>query len=131
MRAAKSKHFGAGASKVASPAFGRKQESAKNEIAVPILCKFWLEDAVWNGIAADLAVAAFGSSFEEARDNLATALVSHFESVQEAGKIEQLIALLQEKARDYLPFAEVSPDSPLVKMLVAIKDDEVFSLTPA
>ncbi|MFQ5925897.1 MAG: type II toxin-antitoxin system HicB family antitoxin [Terriglobia bacterium] len=110
--------------------FGAKK-AADTSVAVPILCKFWFEDGVWNGVAADLAVAAFGSSFEEAMANLRTAIGSHLESVIEAGNVTALITHLQERAREYgfLSLDEISPSSPLVKMLVAMKNQELVAVT--
>ncbi|HEX9764209.1 MAG TPA: hypothetical protein VGA39_02910 [Candidatus Acidoferrales bacterium] len=97
--------------------------------SVPILCKFWREDDVWNGVAEDLPVAAFGATFEDAKENLRCALESHIESVAEAGDVVALIQHLQEKSRDYLAVDEISPGSPLVKMLVAMKNQEVVAVT--
>ncbi len=52
---------------------------------ISILCRFWSEDGVWNGLAKDLPVAAFGQTFEEARRNLSDALLSHLQSASELG----------------------------------------------
>lgn len=48
-----------------------------------ILCKFWSEDGVWNGVSEDLPVAACGQTFEEARRNLSDALLCHLQSASE------------------------------------------------
>lgn len=92
---------------------------------VPVLCRFWHEDGVWNGIAQETAVAVFGNSFEEARENLRSALESHFDSAEETGQVEQVLACLVERARDYrfLSLDEIAPDSAIVKMQVARKGE--------
>lgn len=98
-------------------------------VAVPILCKFRFEDGVWNGVAEDLPVAVFGNTFEEAKENLRSAIESHIESVLESGEVMPLIQHLQERGREYLSVDEISPGSPLVKMLVAMKNREIVSVT--
>ncbi len=107
------------------------KRTEQNGVAIPILCRFWFEDGVWNGTAEDMAVAVFGSTFEEAMSNMRAAVGSHIESVMEAGEIEDLIRHLQERAKEYgfLSLDELSPSSPLVKMLVAIRDREVIAVT--
>lgn len=105
------------------------RQGAEIGVTVPILCKFWSEDGVWNAVAEDLPVAVFGSSFEEARDNLRAAIESHIESMIETGQVGELITHLQERAREYLSVDEISPDSPLLKMLVAMKNQEIIAVT--
>ena len=41
---------------------GEKRPSVSQEM--PVLCKFWQEDGVWNGSAQDLPVAVFGETIE-------------------------------------------------------------------
>lgn len=109
--------------------FWGKRESPTSGVSIPVLCKFWCEDGVWNGAAEHLPVAAFGETFEEAKRNLANAVVCHFESANETGRIDQLVSELQGHAREHLAVDEISYDSPLVKMLVALKDREVFAVS--
>lgn len=101
------------------------------DIIVPILCRFWLEDEIWNGVAVDLPVAVFGESFEAALSNLKSALKCHMEVVFESGKAAEIINHLQEKRREYgfLSMDEISEDSPIVKMLVAMKKPELLAVT--
>jgi predicted RNase H-like HicB family nuclease len=89
-----------------------------------VLCKFWPEDGVWNGIAEDLPVAVFGETFEEAKRNLADALESHLSSVMDSGEGDRVVKDLQSRARDYLCIDEIPLDSALLKMLVAVKSQE-------
>lgn len=95
---------------------------------ISILCRFWSEDGVWNGVAEDLPVAAFGPTFEEARRNLSDALLSHLQSASELGKLAEIIRLLQQREHDFLPVDEIPLNSPLLKMLVAMKDREFLAL---
>jgi predicted RNase H-like HicB family nuclease len=96
---------------------------------ISILCRFWSEDGVWNGVAEDLPVAAFGQTFEEARRNLSDALLSHLQSAFELGQLAETIRQLREREHDFLPVNEIPLNSPLLKMLVAMKDREFLALT--
>ncbi|HXC42284.1 MAG TPA: hypothetical protein VNY51_02045 [Candidatus Dormibacteraeota bacterium] len=49
--------------------------------SIPIDCDFWPEDDGWKGICKSLPVTARGSSFEDAKKNLATELQVHIERV--------------------------------------------------
>lgn len=91
---------------------------------IPILCKFWQEEGLWNGIAVDLPVAVFGDTFEEAMTHMRDALVCHLDVLNQSGKANETEEHLREKAHDYgfLSMDEVSADSPMVKMLVAMKN---------
>jgi predicted RNase H-like HicB family nuclease len=62
---------------------------------------------VWNGVAEDLPVAAFGQTFEEARRNLSDALLSHLQSACELGKLPEMMSLLQQREHDFLPVDEI------------------------
>jgi len=95
---------------------------------VSILCRFWSEDGVWNGVAQDLPVAAFGQTFEEARRNLSDALLCHLQSASELGRLPEIMNLLQQREHDFLPVDEIPLNSPLLKILVAMKDREFLAL---
>jgi predicted RNase H-like HicB family nuclease len=103
-------------------------EPEKPVHAIPILCKFWSEDGVWNGVAKHLPVAVFGDTFEEAMKNLSDALMSHFDSLKRADRMDAVIADLLSRSRDSVRVDEISFDSPLVKLLVALRDQEVLPL---
>ncbi len=107
--------------------FGRKKRLARHiEQPIPVLCRFWKEDGVWNATAQHLPVAVFGETFEEATSNLANALVSHFQSVEEAGKLNELISFLEKKAQLRFRVNEIVADNPLVKMLVPLDQGAVL-----
>lgn len=94
-------------------------------VGIPILCNFWKEDDVWNACTAHLPIVVFGDTFEEAKTHLLDAIISHFESVQEAGRIEELTSLLLERAKEYWTLNEIRSDSPIVKFLVSVTGQEV------
>lgn len=75
---------------------------------VPVLCKLWFEDGVWNGSAHDLPVAVFGHTIDEAKKNLGEALVAHFEALQETGKADETIRELRRLAQQRLSFDDMS-----------------------
>jgi predicted RNase H-like HicB family nuclease len=85
---------------------------------ISILCRFWSEDGVWNGVAEDLPVAAFGETFEEARRDLSDALLSHLQSASELGKLPEIIYILQRREHDFLPVDEIPLNSPLLRISV-------------
>ena len=109
----------------------KRNQAEPDSVAVPVLCRFWFEDGVWNGTAEDTAVAVFGSSFEEAMANMRAALESHIQSIIEAGEIGELVQHLRQRAKEYgfLALEEMSPGSPLVKMSVAIRNRELVAVT--
>ena len=104
------------------------QPGMETSAPISILCRFWSEDGVWNGVAEDLPVAAFGQTFEEARSNLSDALLSHLQSASELGQLPEIIRHLQEREHDFLPVDEIPLNSPLLKMLVAMKDREFLAI---
>jgi hypothetical protein len=42
--------------------------------SIPIGCDFWSEDEGWKGLCKSLSVTVHGSSFEDAKKNMATEL---------------------------------------------------------
>jgi predicted RNase H-like HicB family nuclease len=70
--------------------FGKK-ELEKPYLAIPILCRFWEEDGVWNAAAHDLPVAVFGKTLQQAKKHLNDALMAHFEALHELGKAQATI----------------------------------------
>ena len=45
--------------------------------SIPTDCEFWLEDDGWKGLCTGLSVTVRGSSFEDAKKNMATELQVH------------------------------------------------------
>jgi predicted RNase H-like HicB family nuclease len=48
---------------------------------VPLDCSFWPEDDGWSGACERLSVTVRGSSFEDAKKNMETALQEHIERI--------------------------------------------------
>lgn len=48
---------------------------------IPIDCEFWSEDEGWKGLCKSLSVAVRGSSFEDAKKNMAGELQAHIERI--------------------------------------------------
>jgi len=49
--------------------------------SIPIDCDFWSEDDVWKGLCKSLSVTVHGSSFEDAKKNMAGELQVHIERI--------------------------------------------------
>jgi hypothetical protein len=49
--------------------------------SLPIDCDFWSEDDGWKGLCKSLSVTVHGSSFEDAKKNMATELRMHVERI--------------------------------------------------
>jgi hypothetical protein len=47
--------------------------------SIPIDCDFWSEDEGWKGLCKSLSVRVSGSSFEDAKKNMATELQAQIE----------------------------------------------------
>ena len=49
--------------------------------SIPIECEFWSEDDGWKGLSRNPAVTVRGSSFEDAKKNMATELQTQIEEI--------------------------------------------------
>jgi hypothetical protein len=49
--------------------------------SIPIECDFWPEDDGWKGFCNSQSVTVRGSSFEDAKKNMATELQAHIERI--------------------------------------------------
>jgi predicted RNase H-like HicB family nuclease len=49
--------------------------------SIPIDCDFWAEDDGWKGLCKTLSVTVHGSSFEDAKKNMAIELQVHIERI--------------------------------------------------
>lgn len=103
----------------------RPQEHHISEI-IPVLCKFWQEDGVWNGSGVDIPVAAFGDTIEEAKKNLLDAIICHLEALQEVNQLQQEIKRLQLLAQDCrLSVEQMSDDKLYGKATAKISDHKL------
>lgn len=96
-----------------------KGTSALN--GIPVLCRFWREDGVWNGVAEELPIAVFGKTFETAKENLREAIENYCLVMMDAGQFASLVRRLRSRSRTSLAIKSMSPGSPLVKMLLATR----------
>ena len=55
--------------------------SLKVTASIPIDCDFWSEDDGWKGLCVSPSVTVCGSSFEDAKKNMATELQGQIESI--------------------------------------------------
>jgi predicted RNase H-like HicB family nuclease len=72
-------------------AFLRGKTSPEIVVEIPVLCRVWEEQGVFNGIAEDLPVAVFGKTHEEAQSNLRDAIISHLEALGELHKLQRAV----------------------------------------
>jgi hypothetical protein len=68
------------------------------------------------------------TAFPYARQGPSDALLSHLQSASELGQLPEIIRHLQEREHDLLPVDEIPLNSPLLKMLVAMKDREFIAI---
>ena len=61
---------------------------------IPLDCSFWPEDDGWSGVCERLSVIVRGSSFEDAKKNMETALQEHIERIlrEQLGRSAQQVA---------------------------------------
>ena len=50
--------------------------------SIPVACDFWSEDDGWKGLCKSPSVTVRGSSFEDAKKNMATELQTHIQRIQ-------------------------------------------------
>jgi hypothetical protein len=67
-------------------------------LTIPVLCRFWSEDGVWNGSAVDLPVSVYGNDIMQAQRHMVDAIICHLEALQEVGKLDAEVERLQARA---------------------------------
>ncbi len=108
---------------------GNNAEDIEQVIEIPILCRVWEEDGVWNGEAVHISVAVFGHSFEETKRNLIDAVFSHLEALQETGKLKETIDLLRLCARQKrVSIDEMPLNSAFWRLGAGLQDKHIVSL---
>jgi len=109
--------------------FRKEAAAAETAVEIPVLCKVWEEDGVFNGIAQDLAVAAFGNTYEEASSNLGEAIIAHLQALQDLGKLDEVIEQLRDRSREVCLTPQSFPRNEAVYLFSAAKhDSEIFAL---
>ena len=110
-------------------AFLSKKESAGIAVEIPVLCRIWEEQGVFNGVAEDLPVAVFGKTHEEAQSNLRDAVLSHLEALRELHKLEPVVEHLRSQARDiHFSPQELPRDQSVFRFSAAIHDSQILAL---
>jgi predicted RNase H-like HicB family nuclease len=98
---------------------------------INILCRFWLEDGVWNGSAVDLPVSVFGETIEQSQQHLIDAVVCHLEALQEVGRLEQEMQRLQHLAQDCrLSVDQMGEHELLWRTTATVSDHRVAAACP-
>ncbi len=104
---------------------GTGAHNTEDSVAIPILCKFWSEDGVWNGVAEPLPVAVFGETFEEAKDNLRNAIAAHLEAVREVGDLDTTVKNLLRSAKDFLSVQDIPTGRTYARIEARVTGDRV------
>ncbi len=106
-----------------------KKASAKVSIEIPVLCKFWQEENIWNGIAEDLPVAVFGATFEDVQRNMRDAILTHLDALQQFDRLMDTVKLLRKKSRErYLSEMDIPLNQTLMRMSATLYDNRVLAL---
>lgn len=111
------------------PLLSKKKTSSNVSIEIPVLCKFWREDEVWNGVAEDIPVAVYGATFEQAQQHMQDAILSHLETLQQLDRLRETINVLRRKSRERsLCEAEIPLNQSLVRMSATLHNEQLLSL---
>lgn len=112
--------------------FGEDKGDSVSDSAVleiPVLLRLWKEDDVWNGEAVNLPVAVFGDTFEATVGHLHDAVMSHLESLQEIGKLEETVHLLRSCARNQrVRLDEMGSNQPLVRFNAGLQNHKLVCI---
>ena len=107
----------------------RKKKSRDVSIEIPVLCKFWQEDHVWNGVAEDLPVAIFGRTFEEAQDNMRDAVLTHLDALQQLDQLVDTMKLLRKRSRERsLSELDLPLNQTFMRMSATLYDNRLLAL---
>lgn len=68
--------------------------STRTLVVIPVYCKFWFDDGVWNAIAEGFPGAVFAETLEDADKNLKDAIQGHVETLLEIGEFQSLMVSL-------------------------------------
>lgn len=111
------------------PLLSKKKPSADVSIEIPVLCKFWREDDVWNGVAEDIPVAVFGSTFEQAQKHMQDAILGHLEALQKLDRLTTTIKSLRKKGRErHLSENDIPLNQTLIRLSVTLYQDRLLAL---
>lgn len=106
-----------------------KKGSANVSVEIPVLCKFWQEQDVWNGVTEDLPIVVYGATFEEARQNMSNAIITHLESLQELKCLEKTIEFLRDRSKQWCLSEDDMPlNQPLIRMSATLQNRQILAL---
>ncbi len=110
-------------------AFLTKKEPGRTVVEIPVLCRIWEEQGVFNGIAEHLPVAVFGKTYEEAQNNLKDAILSHLEALREVHQLDAVVEHLRSQARDtHFSPQELPRNESFFRFSAAIHDSQILAL---
>ena len=106
-----------------------RKKATATAVEIPVICKIWQEDGVFNGVAQDLPVAVFGKTYEEAQKHLDEAIIAHLEALLECRQLEGTIRDLRDRARDFRVTGEEIPlKESLYRFSAAVHDGHILAL---
>jgi len=107
----------------------KKGQPPKAIMEIPVLCRLWEEDSVWNASAVDLPIAVFGESFEAAKQHMTDAIVAHLDALQRLGELEATAHFLRTLARQRSVRTEdMALNQPLIRISAAVQDKQVYAV---
>jgi predicted RNase H-like HicB family nuclease len=103
--------------------------SARTVVEVPVFCRIWQEQGVFNGVAEHLPVAVFGKTYEEAQSNPKDAILSHLAALREVHQLDEVVEHLRSQAREtqFSP-RELPRDGSFFRFSAAIHDSRILAL---
>lgn len=110
-------------------AFLTKKKPVRTVVEIPVLCRIWEEQGVFNGVAEHLPVAVFGKTYEEAQTNLKVAVLSHLEALREVHQLDAVVDQLRNQAREtHFSPQELPRDQSFFRFSAAIHDSQILAL---
>ncbi len=107
----------------------KKKSTADFSIEIPVLCKFWQEEDVWNGIAEDVPIAVFGRTFEQAQRHMRDAILAHLDALQQLDRLSETIKLLRRRSRERcLSEMAIPLNQTLMRMSATLYDNRLLAL---
>jgi predicted RNase H-like HicB family nuclease len=107
----------------------RAADAVPQVLQIPILLRAWQEEDVWNGEAVDLPIAVFGDTFEETVENLHTAVISHLETLQEIGTLDETARVLRACARQHrFTLDEMGSNQPFIRFTAGLENQRVVCI---
>lgn len=107
----------------------RAADTVPQVLQIPVLLRVWQEEGVWNGEAVDLPVAVFGDTFEETVRALHDAVISHLETLQEVGTLDETIHILRVCARQRrFTLDDMGSNQSLIRFTAGLENQRVVCI---